>query len=181
MDQYLGEIRIFAGTYEPVDWKFCNGQLMKITDYQALYALLGTIYGGDGVSTFALPDLRGRLPVGCATTLAPGMTTAYPVGTKGGSETVTLTQATMPAHTHAFNATNADATTITPGPLVTFAKASAGNNYMLPPPSGSLTLVNLSAAAIATAGGNQPHENRMPAMALNYIISLTGVYPMAAN
>lgn len=180
MDPYIGEIRIFAGVYEPANWKFCNGQLLNINDNQALYALIGTLYGGDGVTTFALPDLRGRLPVGYSTTVPPGMIGTYPLASRGGAQSVTLTAAAMPNHTHAFNATSADATTIAPGSAVTFAKASAGNNYILPPATGSLALVNLSATAVSVAGGNAAHENRMPAIALNYIISLLGLYPTPA-
>jgi microcystin-dependent protein len=179
MEPYLGEIRMFAGPYAPVGWLFCNGLLLSISQYEALYALLGTTYGGDGRTNFALPDLRSRLPVGCTNSTPPGMGNIYPLGATGGSEAVTLTQATMPAHTHAFNATNAAATTVVPSPQVTFAKTSAGTSYAIQNPGATLTLVNLSSTAISNMGSSAAHENRMPALAINYIIATNGIYPTA--
>ncbi len=120
MDPYLGEIRMFAGNYAPQDWVLCNGALLSISQYQALYALLGTAWGGDGISTFGAPDLRGRLPVGQGT--GQGLTPRR-VAQTGGTETVTLNATMIPAHNHAFNATSGDATAIAPGPALMFAKA----------------------------------------------------------
>jgi microcystin-dependent protein len=174
MEPYVGEIRMFAGSVEPVDWKFCNGQLLTIQQYPALYSLIGTTYGGNGTTDFALPNLQGRLPVGSATSNPPGMASTYPVGAVGGSTTVTVTQAQMPAHTHAFSATTADATTITPGSTVTFATSPSNfTGYAGNPP----TLLALNAQAVTSAGGSQAHENRMPAICINYIIAVQGLYP----
>lgn len=174
MEPYVGEIRMFAGAFEPMDWKFCNGQLLTIQEYPALFALIGTTYGGNGTTNFALPNLQGRLPVGSATSAPTGMANAYPIAAAGGSTTVTVTEAQMPAHTHAFSATAAAATTITPGNTVTFAQAPSNfTSYAGNPP----TLLALNAQAVTSAGGSQAHENRMPAICINYIIALQGLYP----
>ncbi len=182
-DPYLGEIRMFAGIYEPDQWKFCNGQLLDIQPNAALYALLGTRYGGDGVKTFALPDLRVRLAIGQSTsTAAPGMS-AYPLASKGGSTSVTLTSAQMPSHTHAFNSTTNNATTTTPGTTNSYATAQSGyTNYI--PISGAVptTVVAMNSAAVSAAGGGQggvtqTHSNMMPTLAINYIICINGLYP----
>lgn len=174
MEPYVGEIRMFAGAFEPLNWKFCNGQLLAIADYQMLYALIGTTYGGNGTTNFALPNLQGRLPVGSSTSNPPGMANAYPMGAAGGSVGVTVTEAQMPAHTHAFSATTAAATTIAPGNTVTFATSPSNfTSYAANPP----TLVALNPQAVTSAGGSQMHENRMPAICINYIIALQGLYP----
>lgn len=174
MEPYVGEIRMFAGAVEPMYWKFCNGQLLTIQDNPALYALIGTTYGGNGTTNFALPNLQGRLPVGSATSAPTGMANIYPVGAAGGSTTVTVTEAQMPAHTHAFSATTAAATTVTPGNAVTFATSPSNFTSYAGNPS---TLLALNAQAVTSAGGSQPHENRMPAICINYIIALQGIFP----
>ncbi len=99
-DQYVGEIRLFAGDYAPENWAFCDGRLLSIAEYQMLYSLIGTTYGGDGVSNFALPDLRGRVPVSQGNLTTPSGTVAFHIGQMGGKESVTLTANTIPAHTH---------------------------------------------------------------------------------
>lgn len=178
MDPYVGEIRMFAGNYAPTGWHFCDGTLLQISTYQALYSLIGTVWGGNGVSTFGLPDLRGRLPVGQGT--GTGLT-ARIVGQTGGSSAVTLVEANLPAHNHTLNASTVEGTTAS-------LSNGAGLAQTKTPPSGKLgryslptpapTKVNLAATSISPAsGGSSPHTNVMPYQAVNYIISLNGMYP----
>ncbi|MGE5477127.1 MAG: phage tail protein [Bacteroidales bacterium] len=179
MEPYVGEIRLFAGTYAPVDWHLCDGTLLQINTNQMLYSLIGTTYGGDGVNTFALPDLRGRVPVGQGQ--GTGLSNRV-IGQAGGASLVQLTSAQMPAHTHAVKVSNKVATTQAMAANSGFAAnvvPSAGKIGRYAPPSSNPTPANLDAGTISAApGGNQAHSNVMPYMALNYIISLLGVYPM---
>jgi len=167
-DQYLGEIRMFAGSYAPEGWAMCNGQLLSIAEYPELFSLIGTRYGGDGQTTFALPDLRGRLPVHMGTNRETG--TDYPLGQKGGTETVTLVYDEFPMHTHFVNAHSEAGTT-----------SSAANNYWAAVPvnlyAGTAANGMMGASAIGTTGGNMPHNNVMPYLAVNFIIALQGLYP----
>jgi microcystin-dependent protein len=162
-EAYLGEIRMFSGSYAPQNWALCNGQLLSISQNSPLFSLLGTAYGGDGVNTFALPDLRGRAPMHQAS--------AYPLGQLGGTESVTLTQAQMPAHTHAAAAMSANGTSSAPA-----AQYWAGNAefscYSKATPN-----TPFNQAALAPAGGNLPHENMMPFVTVSFIIATTGIYP----
>lgn len=176
MDPYVGEIRLFAGPYVPENWVACNGQLLPVSGNEALYSLLGTTYGGDGNRTFGVPNLQVRLAVGQSPTPPPGMANAYPLAATGGAYEVTLTQANMPSHTHALNATTAAATTVTPGDSVLLAQAPAGfTNYV---DGGSPTTVSMEDSAVTDAGGSQPHDNMMPTMTLNYIMcAVGGIYP----
>lgn len=182
MDNYLGEIRIFAGDYAPQDWALCDGSLLSISEYSALYSLIGVSWGGDNVTTFALPDLRGRLPVGQGA--GPGLTPRT-VAQTAGTETAPLGVAEIPAHNHALMATENKAITQTPGPTVVHAAAAAPTAA----PAGIPYVVNITGAveqvmspqSIGDAGGNQPHPNLMPALALNFIIALTGVFPAPAT
>lgn len=176
MDPYLGEIRIFAGAYAPEDWAFCDGALLSISENQPLYALIGTLYGGDGKTTFALPNLQWRLPVGQNPTAPPGMTLAYPLAQAAGSYQVTVTPNAMPQHTHAFVASTASATTTVPGSGVTFATAPSNFTSYI---QGAATLATLNAAAISSFGGGQPHLNVMPTIFINYIIATRGLFPTA--
>lgn len=180
MDYYLGEIRLFAGYYAPVDWKFCNGEILPIKNFEPLFALLGATYGGDGVTNFALPNLQGRLPVSTSgNTPPPGLQYPYPMASTGGVNAVALAEANLPAHNHAFMATTADATTLVPGNTVTFAKAPAGFiSYISNPAS----LVQLNGYAISASGQSAPHNNDMPTICINYIIATTGgFFPQKAN
>jgi len=162
MQPYLGEIRMFAGNFAPQGWAFCNGQLMAIADNTALYSLLGTTYGGDGQTTFALPDLQGRIPV--------HLGNSYNLGQNGGAETVTLTVNQMPSHTHSVNAQSENGMVGNPTNAV-WASSSIK-------PYGTGTPNELmSASAISAVGGSQPHENMMPFACISFIISLEGVYP----
>ncbi len=180
MDEYIGMIKLFAGNFAPQDWAYCNGQLMSIQQYTPLYALLGTTYGGDGTTTFALPDLRGRTPVCFGQ--APGMS-YYAPAARGGVETVTLTQLQLPTHSHALNAATANGNAALPntGLLATSTGESSGGDTftgnLYQTQTGTPTLTGTNPNNIGFAGNNQPHDNRPPFMALNYIICLSGLYP----
>lgn len=180
MDGYLGEIRIMAGLlqHQPPDgWAICNGQLIKIADNPALYSLLGTRFGGDGINTFGLPDLQGRLPIGQGT--GTGLTPRVLAQT-GGSEAVTLVAPNMPIHNHAFNATTNAASAAPTGlsPANGLYADPSPNVFYADMPSPPIAVLTLLGDTIAgDGGGNQAHENRMPAMATNYIIALQGNYP----
>lgn len=175
MDAYIGEIRLFAGinSQPPANWAFCNGALLSINENQALYSLIGTKFGGDGVTTFGLPDLRGRLPMGqgAGTNLTPRY-----LAQTGGAEQATVVEAQIPSHTHAFNASTTAAAASSPSNGV-FANPSPNGFYadMPTPPVAALTLLGDTIAG--SGGGNQTHENRMPTMGMNYIIALLGNYP----
>lgn len=164
---YVGEIRMFAGNFAPAGWMFCDGQLLPISENETLFQLIGTTYGGDGQNTFALPDLRGRVPVHQGT--FQGM--SWNVGLAGGVEQVTLTTQQIPAHSHAVLASTATGTSRNPVPDAAPAVA-AGDAYV-----SSLDPVPLNAQAITSTGGSQPHENMQPFLSINFIISLFGVYP----
>ncbi|MCR2806633.1 phage tail protein [Paenibacillus soyae] len=169
MEQYVGEIRMFAGTFAPVGWVLCDGSLLPISQYDTLFALLGTTYGGDGQNTFAVPNLTGRLPIGQGTSTASG--TNYPLGSMGGVESVTLIQNQLPQHTHAANANSLAGTAV--GPTGAFwAGDATQNTYSTSAVSGQMNPQSLSAV-----GGNQPHDNMMPYLPLNYIIATEGIFP----
>jgi microcystin-dependent protein len=164
---YVGEIRLFAGNFAPVGWMFCHGQLLSIPENEVLFVLIGTIYGGDGQNTFALPDLRGRVPVHQGQ--GPGLSPRV-LGEVGGTETVTLTPNQAPVHTHALHASPAAATGTAPGGALLATTSVPSYD----PAPGSTAM---AAIAVGSAGGNQPHENMAPTLAVNYIISLFGIYP----
>ncbi|WAH57639.1 tail fiber protein [Pseudomonas silvicola] len=175
-DPYVGEVRLFAGARVPVNWHLCDGSLVNIAQNEVLFSLLGTVYGGDGITTFGLPDLRGRVPVGqgTGTGLSPKV-----LGSLGGTETVTLLEPNLPPHTHSLTTAGTTGTTATAGSGVTFAAvASPAVLYV----EGSKAASEATAAVtipgtLGLAGQNQAHENLMPVVALNYIISLSGIYP----
>lgn len=164
---FLGQIIWFAGNFAPKNWEFCNGELLAINSYESLYSLLGTTYGGDGRITFALPDLRGRVP------LSPGQgpnLSNYSEGEKGGLETVTLTTNQIPVHTHQLVASSTiDNTDVPAGNIL----AEANENIYS---SSTSNLVSMNTAAISNTGGIG-HENRQPILATNYIICINGIYP----
>lgn len=159
---FIGEIRMFAGNFAPAGWAFCDGQLLAISQDDALFALIGTTYGGDGQTTFALPDLRGRVPM--------HQGNAHVVGEMGGTETVTLTANQIPAHTHLPSAAAAG-NSPAPGGKV-WAKSAA--IQFAPAASANTTM---SAQTIAAEGLGQPHDNMMPFQAISFIISLFGIFP----
>jgi microcystin-dependent protein len=162
---------MFGGTFAPVGWAFCQGQALSIAQYPALFQLLGTTYGGDGVNTFNLPDLRGRIPLhqGAA---AGG--SQHVLGETGGVEQVALTVAQMPAHNHAAQAQSGNGTQAGPGNGVWARELDANLKpfSVTQTPSGTM-----NAACVGSVGGGQPHENRMPFLAVNFIIALEGIFP----
>ena len=167
---YVGEIRVFAGNFAPLGGAFCDGSLLSISQNSVLFSLLGTTFGGDGQNTFGLPDLRGRALIHQGS--APGLST-YIIGQQMGSENVTLTTGQMGSHTHSFAGTTAAGTTPTPAPSVVLASTPSG----FPIYDGSASPVALSPQAVTSAGGSLPHENRQPYLAMTYIIALEGIYP----
>ncbi|MGH7266813.1 MAG: phage tail protein [Candidatus Rokuibacteriota bacterium] len=167
-DPFLGEIRMFGGNFAPAGWAFCDGQLLSIAENDALFNLIGTTYGGDGQETFALPDLRGRLPIHMGT--GPGLSNRV-LGEQGGTEVETLTVNQMPVHTHATLLSSAAGSEATPAGNV----LAASPNVRLYRP-GTPT-VPLHPLAVAPVGGSQPHDNAMPFLCVNFIIALDGVFP----
>jgi microcystin-dependent protein len=165
-EPFLGEIRMFAGTFAPLGWEFCNGQLLPISPNTALFSLLGTTYGGDGQSTFALPDLRGRVPLHQGQ--GPGLT-GRQIGESAGTEQVTLTKAQMPQHRHPTAATGAATLGDGGGHLV---GATATNVYVDTDPA-----LSMSPDTLAPRGGGQPHSNLMPFQCVSFIIAMEGIYP----
>lgn len=169
-DAYVGEIRMFGGNFAPAGWAFCDGSLLAISENETLFSLIGTTYGGDGQTTFNLPDLRGRIPIHMGTS-ASG--TSFTIGEQVGVESVTLTVSQIPVHTHALLATGNFATTASPQNNAP-AAASVVNKDAYgtdQPPT------TVSPASIGPAGGNQPHENLQPYLCINFIISLFGLFP----
>ncbi len=161
---FVGEIRMFGGNFAPVGWMFCEGQLLPISENETLFNLIGTTYGGDGQSTFGLPDLRGRLPI--------HFDNSFAIGGKGGVETVQLTDQQIPSHSHPMLASSNDA-----------SAASASGNVLAQTPdytpyiSGSPVTAALAVNSIANNGGSQPHSNLQPYLCVSFIISLFGVFP----
>jgi microcystin-dependent protein len=171
VETFVGEIRMFGGSFAPVGWSFCNGQTLAITQNEALFSLIGTAYGGDGRTTFALPDLRGRLPIHYGT--GPDLTARY-IGDQPGYETVTLSTENLPAHSHAFYANDVSADNVAlRGKLL--AKTVEGDNFYSPGEEGKD--VELVGGSIAQTGGNEGHYNLMPYLCINFIIAMQGAYP----
>jgi microcystin-dependent protein len=161
---YVGEIRMFAGNFAPVGWMFCEGQELLISENDTLFNLIGTTYGGDGQSTFALPDLRGRLP------LHQG--NGFIVSETGGAEEVTLTVNQIPSHTHSLMAVGDQ-----PGTAVSPAGNLPAQSYNVTPYINAAPTGSFSANAIGPTGGSQPHTNLQPYLCIHFIISLFGIYP----
>lgn len=177
MEPMIGEIRIFAGNFAPRGWSFCDGQLLSVAQNSALFSILGTTYGGDGRTTFALPDLRGRAAIGPGT--GPGLST-YNLGARGGTESVTLTVNQMPSHNHPAQVTVSVGANTEPAISAEAANNTLGeaganvyNNNAADEKLGGVS----ATATIGNMGGNQPHENRQPYLAVYYIIALQGIYP----
>lgn len=178
-DPYIGEIRIFANANgkAPQNWHICDGTLLPINNNEALYSLIATTYGGDGVTTFGLPDLRGRLNVGSGN--GPGLTPRA-AGQMGGSATVTLDMNSMPMHSHSLNVIDANASTPTAGTNVGFGKLVNNDAMYLSPTAPSPTKVSPNPATIGLTGQSAPHDNTMPSLTVNYIICLNGIYPQGS-
>jgi microcystin-dependent protein len=174
---YIGEIRMFGfGTRgAPNGWQACDGSLLPISEYDALFALVGTTYGGDGQTTFAVPDLRGRLPIHQGT--GPGLST-YVIGQVSGSENVTVLPTQMPAHTHTLAATSGAASSLTPANSLLPAAVS-GDTFYVSDLTGATALA-MSAQSTSIAGGSQPHENCMPTLTVQYCIATQGIFPSQA-
>jgi microcystin-dependent protein len=167
-DPFVAEIRIFPFTFPPKGWAWCNGQLMPLSQNTALFALLGTTYGGDGKSTFALPNLQGSAPMHPGQ--GPGLS-LYDLGQSGGSETVTLLQSEIPVHTHTLRASLDDADVAIPAPGRSLAKGSA-NLYVAANPN-----TQMAPEGLAPAGGDAPHNNMQPYLTYYFNIALQGVFP----
>ncbi len=167
-EPFLGQIAIVPYNFAPQGWALCQGQLLPISENPALFSLLGTTYGGNGVSNFALPDLRGRMPVG--TGEGPGLSNIV-LGEVGGTETVTLTIEQLPAHTHPLMASTLEAAVVSP------TGAVLGSKARVPLYSGASDLTPMAGASVGETGGNQPFPIRNPYLGLQYIIALEGVYP----
>jgi microcystin-dependent protein len=168
-DQFVAEIRIFPFNFPPTGWAFCDGQLMPISQNTALFSLLGTVYGGDGKSTFALPDMQGNAP------MQPGQgqgLSLRDLGEQGGSESITLLQTEIPVHTHTWNANNAPATLNAPDNTRSIARSSGGTAYKVINPDAQMAL-----QAVSPAGGSLPHNNMQPYLTLNFCIALQGIFP----
>jgi microcystin-dependent protein len=161
---YVGEIRMFAGNFAPAGWMFCEGQLLPISEYETLFQLIGTTYGGDGQSTFALPDLRGRIPV--------HMGNGFILAETGGAEEITLTVSQMPSHSHPYLASGGAGNSSNPQNLVAARTDGTISLYLSDPPN-----VNMSPTAVGSVGGSQPHTNFQPYLCVDFIISLFGIFP----
>ena len=168
-DPFVAEIRIFPFTFAPRGWALCNGQLLPISQNTALFSLLGTTYGGNGQSTFALPDLQGAVPLHPGQ--GPGLS-LYDLGQTGGSEFVALQPSEMPAHTHTVSASTSPANRTAPAGN-SVARASGATPYI--PPGGGTT--SLAPEAMSVAGGGLPHNNMQPYLTLNFCIALQGIFP----
>jgi microcystin-dependent protein len=162
-DPFLGEIKIISWNFAPKGWALCNGQFLPINQNQALFSLLGTMYGGNGQTTFALPNFRGRVPVHVGS--------GFTQGEAAGSSAVTISQTTMPAHIHFINVKNDDATGVAPTATDILAK-SVANSY-----GSAVNLVTMNPNIIGNVGGSQPHTNQQPYLVLNFIIALIGIFP----
>ena len=177
MEEYIGIIKLFAGNFEPRGWAFCNGQILSIAQNTALFSILGTTYGGNGQTTFALPDLRSRVPIG--TGQGAGLSN-YALGQVGGNESTTMTISNMPSHNHAVtgnvklpvNDSNADAD----GPVGAYLGTPSEAIYSTSQ-NGFAANADSSALATAAAGGNVPFSNMQPYLGMNYIICLQGYFP----
>ncbi len=161
---YLGQLLLASWNFAPKGYALCNGQTMAINQNQALFAVLGTTYGGNGISTFALPNLQGRVPV--------GYSGDYPIGTVGGQDSHTLLPTEVPGHTHTLQGTASSAST--PAPANNAFATTAGNLTLY---AGASGLTALNQGTIPAAGGSQPHENRQPYLVMNWCIALTGIFP----
>ncbi|MCP4306838.1 MAG: phage tail protein [bacterium] len=167
-DPFVGEIRMFAGSFAPPGWAFCDGQLLAVSQNDALFSLFGTIYGGDGRTTFGLPDLRGRVPIHAGS--GPGLSPRQ-LGSSAGAETETVTLPSLTAHSHAYQASAHLADEAHPTGNV-LAQPTAASPYFPAAPS-----VGMATSAVGDVGGNQSHQNLMPFLCVNFIVALLGVYP----
>lgn len=164
---YVGEIRMFGGNFAPAGWAFCEGQLMAISENEPLFFLIGTTYGGDGQETFGIPDLRGRVPLHQGTSQG----TTYQLGEQGGVETVTLQVGQIPNHTHLLSAVAVQGDQVSPNNTL------PANSFNVTPYVNEQPNNTMSVGAVQPVGGDQPHENLQPILAVSFIISLFGIFP----
>ena len=172
-DPFIGEIRLLGFPRIPQGWLACDGSSQSIANYQALYALIGTTYGGNGQTTFNLPDLRGRVPIGQGQ--GPGMP-MYTIGQPGGEDMHTLNSNEIPSHSHGLTSSTTTANNATPGTGVHLGTASTGNLYASP---ANIPSWDVMAPCVSNAGQSQPHNNIMPTVVANYVICVEGIYPSA--
>jgi len=174
-DPFLAEVRIWGLNFAPRNWAFCNGQILAISQNTALFSLIGTYYGGNGVSNFALPDMQSRVPMGAGD--GPGLSSRV-LGEEGGVESVTLSQGQMPGapHNHSVGAQTAPLSQLATPANTTYTRPASGNLYASP---ASPTVVAMASTALPPAGGGsgQPHENRQPYLTLNFTICISGIFP----
>jgi microcystin-dependent protein len=169
MDPFLGQIMMVGFNFAPKGWAFCNGQLLPIQQYTALFSLLGTIYGGDGQTTFALPNMQSRVPIHFGE--GAGLS-SYVMGQQSGFENITLSTSQIPSHSHALNATNAAGDQSLPGGHILAAESTGITAYS----TGAITTA-MNVNSISASGSNQPHPNIQPYLVVNFIIALEGIYP----
>ncbi len=169
-EPFIAEIRIFAGNFAPRGWAFCNGQLLPISQNTALFSLIGTTYGGDGRTTTALPNLKGRAPMHPGR--GPGLTPRR-LGEREGTETITLAESQMPQHNHSLMAANVPASVNTPSNMTALARSANGSSYN----QGGTADATMDTGALIGLGGSQQHNNLQPYLTLNFIIALVGLYP----
>jgi microcystin-dependent protein len=172
MDPFVAEIRIFPFNFAPKGWAFCDGQLLPLSQNTALFSLLGTTYGGDGKSNFALPNMQGNAPMHPGQ--GPGLS-LHDLGETGGSDTVSLLESEIPSHSHNVMASASQGLVFVPGPTVGLSRSRSGDAYVTT--AAANTVVAMSDSTIAPAGGDQPHNNLMPYLTLNFCIALQGVFP----
>ena len=170
-DPFVAEIRIFPFNFAPKGWAWCDGQLLPLSQNTALFSLLGTTYGGNGKSNFALPDLQGRAPMHPGQ--GPGLS-LHDLGETGGSETVTLLESEIPSHSHAVNAANFPGDVQIPQPTVALARTGSGNSFQT---TTNASLTQMAPESLAPAGGDQPHNNMQPYLTFYFNIALQGVFP----
>ena len=171
---FIGQIMLFAGNFVPLNYLACDGSLQAISQYDALFNLIGTTYGGDGVNTFAMPDMRSRVPLGMG---QGGGLSPYVLGQNGGTEQVTLTTAQLPVHTHSAATTAQTAGVAQPATSVIFANQNNGSTVQVYGPYDSAGQTALAGAGVGQAGGGGMHENRQPLLAMTFCIAAYGVYP----
>jgi microcystin-dependent protein len=172
-EPFIGQIMMFAGNFAPKGWAFCEGQLLPIAQNTALFSILGTTYGGNGTTTFALPDLRGRVPIQPGQ--GPGLS-PYSLGQMSGSESVTLIATQMPAHTHAFGAHGGQGDQPSPEGNVPAVTVDPNTQQPLNSYSGTVS-TTMAPSSVSLTGGSQPHQNMQPYLCLNFIIALEGIFP----
>ena len=171
---FIGDVALFGGNFPPLGWAFCQGQLLDISQYTPLFALIGTTYGGDGVTTFALPNLQGRFPIHQG---QGGGLSNYVIGEMAGASSVALTSAQIPAHTHQVFASSAVATTNDPTGNVPAKPVQVGGSNTVNAFAVPGATVPMSAGAISPTGASLPHDNMQPYLGMNYIIALQGIFP----